>query len=188
MIKPTYTDGPGIPFSNAYWVVPGRLMAGGYPLAHDPDQSGKRLTALFDHGIRDIIDLTEPEEILRLGSDHPPYEQMVEEIGVKMGIDAKHHRFPIGDFSVPSQEIMIQILDLIDHSLAHDRPVYVHCWAGVGRTGTVVGCYLRRQGHPPGISLLDTLYQLRKNTRMAMLPSPQTPEQTQLVLSWHEGQ
>ena len=26
------------------------------------------------------------------------------------------------------------------------RKVYVHCWGGVGRTGTVVGCYLVRQG------------------------------------------
>jgi protein-tyrosine phosphatase len=45
---------------------------------------------------------------------------------------------------VPTEAEMIHILDTIDQALAEDRPVYVYCWGGHGRTGTVVGCYLRR--------------------------------------------
>ncbi len=187
MIDRTGADVPGVPFSSAYWVVPGRLMAGGYPLAYDPDQSFRRLRTLFDCGIRDIIDLTEPEEIYRLGPDPLPYDQAVKRAAADLGIDTGHHRFRIGDFAVPTKETMVEILDVIDHLLENGRPVYVHCWAGVGRTGTVIGCYLARHGHPPGVALLDTLYQLRKNTRMAMMSSPQTGPQTELVVSWRAG-
>ena len=39
---------------------------------------------------------------------------------------------------------MQDILDLIDESLSLDKPVFFHCWGGIGRTGTVLGCYLLR--------------------------------------------
>jgi len=36
---------------------------------------------------------------------------------------------------------MHEILDTIDAALSAKRIVYVHCWGGVGRTGTVIGCH-----------------------------------------------
>jgi protein tyrosine phosphatase len=38
------------------------------------------------------------------------------------------------------------VLDFIDAELAAERPVYVHCFGGIGRTGTVVGCWMIRHG------------------------------------------
>ena len=34
----------------------------------------------------------------------------------------------------------------VDDALGEGRTVYVHCWGGIGRTGTVVGCWLVRHG------------------------------------------
>jgi protein-tyrosine phosphatase len=34
---------------------------------------------------------------------------------------------------------MVRILNQIDMCIKYDKPVYVHCWGGKGRTGTVIG-------------------------------------------------
>ena len=61
--------------------------------------------------------------------------------------DVVHERHPIRDLSVPrSPQDMASILDALDEALEGGRNVYVHCWGGVGRTGTVVGCWLVRHG------------------------------------------
>jgi hypothetical protein len=55
--------------------------------------------------------------------------------------------FPIPDVSVPgSRQTTRDILDLIDNSLAQGKGIYLHCWGGIGRTGTIVGCWLARHG------------------------------------------
>jgi hypothetical protein len=59
---------------------------------------------------------------------------------------AEYRRCTIVDFGVPSPQEMTAILDVLDAALAAGRVVYLHCWGGVGRTGTVVGCYLVRHG------------------------------------------
>ena len=45
---------------------------------------------------------------------------------------------------------MTRILDDVDAALADGGAVYVHCWGGIGRTGTVVGCWLVRHGLDDG--------------------------------------
>ena len=41
---------------------------------------------------------------------------------------------------------MTRILDEVDDGAREGGAVYVHCWGGIGRTGTVVGCWLLRHG------------------------------------------
>ena len=58
-----------------------------------------------------------------------------------------HERHSIVDMDVPrSQQQTAGILDAIDKALEDGKNVYVHCWGGIGRTGTVVGCWLVRHG------------------------------------------
>lgn len=145
---------------NCYWVEPRRLLAGEYP--------GERTRqALADAGITACVDLTAAGAL-------PPYDDVLPGVA--------HHRMPIGDFGVPVDDDMTRILDLIDRLLADGERVYVHCAAGIGRTGTVVGCYLVRHG-TPNASALARLAELREPTG-SPYASPEMPEQRALVERW----
>jgi hypothetical protein len=55
----TFDINPSVPFNQAYWVVPVRLMAGCYPGAEHPVDTRDKLRGLLEHGIRHIINLME---------------------------------------------------------------------------------------------------------------------------------
>jgi protein-tyrosine phosphatase len=89
------------------------------------------------------------------------------------------------DLFVPSVEQMQTILDTIDESLEAGRAVYVHCWGGVGRTGTVVGCWLLRHDLAEPTNVLDTVMKLRKQDReRGQRMSPETAAQQRFVKKW----
>jgi len=87
------------------------------------------------------------------------------------------------DFSVPTERQMIRILNQIDMCIKYDKPVYVHCWGGKGRTGTVVGCYLARHGFAAGNDVIEMIKELRKNTVDFSDPSPETKKQINMVIN-----
>ena len=78
---------------------------------------------------------------------------------------------------------MQRILDTIDDALQRGHTVYVHCWGGIGRTGTVVGCYFVRQGLS-GDASLKRIQELLQNTPKRGRTSPETPEQRRMILDW----
>jgi protein-tyrosine phosphatase len=63
--------------------------------------------------------------------------------------------------------------------------VYVHCWGGIGRTGTVVGCWLMRHGLDEG-DPVGRIARLRRDMEDAR-PSPETPAQRAMITSWKRG-
>jgi protein-tyrosine phosphatase len=75
---------------------------------------------------------------------------------------------------------------MIDQSLAAGEKIYLHCQAGIGRTGTVVGCYLVRHGLT-GRAALQRLNDLRHRLPFPFL-SPETEDQRQFVLHWSENE
>jgi protein-tyrosine phosphatase len=146
---------------DAYWVDPGRLLAGRYPSS--PDR-------LAEAGVTLVVDLTEEGEL-------PPY-------GVPAGLRAV--RVPIADFSCPTPATMGAVLDLIDAEVAAGGVVYVHCRGGLGRTGTVVACWLVRHGASAEDALAE-LTALRARTPTADSASPETPEQKHFVREFAGG-
>ena len=102
-------------------------------------------------------------------------------------VGAIHHRFPIGDFGLPTPETMNAILDKIEESLQAGRKIYLHCWGGIGRTGTTVGCYLVRQGKSAEEALDQLATWWRGVPKSQYHPhSPETQEQVNFIRTWAE--
>src|SRR5262249_57907341 len=53
---------------------------------------------------------------------------------------------PMLDMEAPSQEQLDRCVSAIQRAVEHGMGVAVHCGAGLGRTGTVLACYLIAQG------------------------------------------
>ncbi len=167
-------------FANAYWVIPGRFAAGEYPRAKDFNEAAPRLWTLLRAGIDHFIDLTEPGEL-------EPYDGILAGEARVLGTSATHERHPIRDVSVPrSPSRMETILDAIDDALAEERNVYVHCWGGVGRTGTVVGCWLVRHGRTGDEALAQVADWWQSMEKADHRHSPETREQRNYVRDWAE--
>jgi hypothetical protein len=186
LITPTAPIPP--PLGKAYWVVPERLMAGAFPGAEDPREAQGRLQALLGQGVRHLINLMQPGEIDRFGRPFRGYDEPLRAAARAMGCEVTFARLPVKDMGVPGRTGMVRILDAVDRELALGRPVYVHCLGGIGRTGTVVGCYLVRHGLATGHTAVRTLAALRRHTALGHLGSPETAAQIEMVTSWVEGE
>jgi predicted protein tyrosine phosphatase len=178
---------PPVPFPRFYWVISGKLLAGCYPGAKNPKEAAVKLTALINCGIRHVINLMEPDETDRLGHRFVPYADSMQSLASKMGISVTFDQLPVRDLSVPTERHMTRILDQIDLCIKHCKPVYVHCLGGIGRTGTVVGCYLVRHVMATGKNVLDMIRDLRRDTEDSGRESPETREQREMVVGWQRG-
>jgi hypothetical protein len=161
-----------LPIRDSYPVAD-RLLAGEYPGSHDPAEAVRRLRAFQDHGVTLYVDLTHPADALA------SYERLVLPAARRAG-------HPIVDMGVPTIPHMTRILDAIDGGLDRDGSVYVHCWGGIGRTGTVVGCWLVRHGLDDG-NPIGRIAELRRDVSDAAVPSPQTSAQRAMVEAWKRG-
>jgi polymorphic toxin system DSP-PTPase phosphatase-like protein len=168
------------PLSESYWVLPGYFLAGEYPGQVSEELTRKRVDALIEAGFDMFIDLTQSDENL-------PYSGILGDEAKIYEVKATYHRFPIGDFGLPTPQQMNSILDAIDESLQAGRKIYLHCWGGIGRTGTTVGCYLVRQGKT-GAEALDQLSIWWRGVPKSRyhLHSPETLEQMNFILAWVE--
>jgi ADP-ribosyl-[dinitrogen reductase] hydrolase len=163
---------PALPWPNSYWVLPGQLLAGEYPGVIDPGASRLRIERLLAAGIDCIVNLTGPDEL-------PPYDGL-------LPAHMAHHRFPIRDHGIPADPShMVDILELIESQLRAGRRVYVHCRAGIGRTGMVVGCLLVERGASGEDALAALNDAWRQCARAESWPSvPETPAQIEYVRTW----
>lgn len=161
------------PHEQCYWVVEARLLAGEYPGQPESPEGRRRIAFLLDCGFDYFLDLTEPGELATYGP-------LVASRG------ARHHRISLVDMTVPSDAgQMAAILDALDLALDAGRRIYLHCRGGVGRTGTVVGCYLVRHGMS-GTQALDQIAAWWRTTakRNFYPQSPQTEAQIAFVRNW----
>ena len=161
-----------------HYQVQDRLFAGEYPGSLAPEVTEDRLKLLLEKGVQTFIDLTTSHDRL------DPYEPVLLELGE--GLTRYSHEIP--DLGVPtSPKVMRGILDRLHSELDAGRTCYVHCWGGIGRTGTVIGCWLVRHG-ASGEEALARLAALHGPTPSGWRRSPETDEQRETVLGWRTGE
>lgn len=172
--EPGAEPGPWVhdPDFHAYWVEPGRLLAGEYPGDLHPDRAREKLALLMDHGVRTIVDLTCEPHLA-------PYDTELAELCRTRGLQVTRVAHPIPDMGVIEHSGYDAIMATIAAATARGA-VYVHCWGGIGRTGTVVGCRLVDRGLD-GDAACAEIARLRAPTRKARTTAPQTPEQFAVI-------
>lgn len=125
------------------WLIRGRVAGAPLPgIVRDTDYD---LHALRAVGVTRLVSLTEEPFPAELAAPH--------------GIAC--HACPIPDMHAPSHEQMLQLCRDMDHFLADQEVLAVHCKAGLGRTGTVLAAYrLWRAGQ--GASAVEAIEFVRR--------------------------
>lgn len=160
-------------FVHAWWVETGRLLAGEYPGHAQPARARQKVDLLVDAGIRTFVDLTTPHDPLA------PYNGVVADVAGTRQLDVRHVSFPIPDLGVVEDHRYDVVTRVIEDGLTRGA-VYVHCWGGVGRTGTVIGCVLADQGLSYE-QVCNRLRTLRAGTRKARRDAPEMAVQHELI-------
>lgn len=151
-------------------IAPGKKTASlfGPPWRRDLATDLDRLVKVY--GIDVLVCLVEDHELLGLGI--PRLVAEAESRGMTV------HRLPIRDVDVPDR--MAPVRDLVatiaDHARA-GRSVVIHCRGGLGRAGTIAGCFLVDQGLTPDAAV-ETLHEVRSPN------SPETYEQEDFIVRY----
>lgn len=154
-----------------YWVVPQRFLAGGYPYNPGIDDSHDFLCRLLDNGIDSFIDLTEEDEL----THYQP------ELSKLTSRPIFYLRASIVDFSVPTLDEMQKLIKTINQLLSENHNIYLHCRGGIGRTGTVVGCWLRSVGNDGEQALTELAHLFSACNAARFTSSPETEEQREFI-------
>ena len=137
------------------WVAPG-VLGCAYP------RTDRALAALSASGVRLLVNLNE--------RPHDPSRLRLH------GLREVH--LPVRDFVAPSPDQIERGLDAVLETLAAGEAAAVHCGGGLGRTGTLLACYLITSGEVVGAE--EALRQVR-----ALRPgSVETPAQAAAVRAW----
>ncbi len=191
------------PIPESYWVVKGKFLAGEYPGSLYRQEGLEKIARILSAGVTVFMDLTEEGELFPYARDlagihviplsrGPEGSSAPGDFPASSGFPRRdsrriiHERYPIPDAGLPeSPAFTARVLDAIDLHLEKGKTIYLHCLGGIGRTGTIVGCWLSRHGRP-GQAALDELSRLWRGCVKSSqgIASPETLRQERYVREW----
>jgi len=105
-----------VPLERCCWVVENLLLAGAYPGHPNNHAHTKRVSGLWEAGMRTFINLMEEDETNHSGLAFVRYDDVLRELALKNSDQIAHLRFPIPDQKITTVDRMRSILDAIDLS------------------------------------------------------------------------
>ncbi len=168
------------PLPRSYWVLPGKLLAGGYPGRGNADRDD--VEGILGAGIDVFLDLTDEGEAI--GAE--PYGPRLEGLLTRRSHTAERRAAGMRDMSAEPGKVQLAF-DELDSLLSSGKNVYLHCLGGLGRTGMVVGSYLVEKGLAPASEIVPVIEALRAATDTPGMESPQTEAQRRLLASRKPG-
>ncbi len=142
--------------SKIVWLIPEKIAKSSVPDYSD-------LILWKAEGINSIVNLLEDG-----------YHEIVQD-EKEVGFNVLHS--PISDFEAPALDQLIEIVRWMDCEIDNSNTVLVHCYAGIGRTGTVLIAYLIQGGYDI-ISATEEV--LKANA------APQSPGQKKIIEEYYQ--
>lgn len=184
------------PHPESNWAILESLMAGAYPAYGDRDKdTDQSLIGILNARITVFVCLqaeyfsNAPESVWRKPEGIRPYMLDIERLLVFKDLhpeltvattfaDIEFHHFPIVDCRTGADDAVWEFANQISQMIRDGKKIYLHCWGGHGRTGTLV-CLIYHILY--GVTATDAIVYCNRVHRFRTLQvevgSPQTMEQ-----------
>jgi protein-tyrosine phosphatase len=146
------------PTPESNWVIPNVLLVGAFPASQDDDETFLLISEILKLGINKFVCLQQEyretgvtEAMWRGGHGLRPYFEDVKKIvankskfdafrGVKIcnSSELSFVHFPIRDCGITDDSAVLKLCRQLVKAISEGAVLYLHCWGGHGRTGTVV--------------------------------------------------